>query len=959
MKLFLVTAILLRTYCVIGQTIDSVDIKQVDSLIKLSRDFTSKRDFEKALKSNDAAEKISLEKVGIESISYGNCCCNRGRINFIKGDFTEATIWFLKSKEIREKAFGKLNLDYAESINYLGNSYRNIGKFKIAESLLIEAKEIRGELSGKMNADYARTLTGLGILYYTLGQYEKTEPLYIEAKNIREKILGKEHPDYAHSLHNLGNLYSQLGNTQKAIEMYTQAKEIREKVLGKENPDYAFSLAGLGYAYLKNQNYPVALALIQESVEIQAKVFGTNNMNYATGLNYLGAINHQLKNYDTAESLYLKSKETIAKIAGKDNDSYTKVLNNLGKLKQETGKYKEAESLYLESNSITEKLFGKLNGSYTLTLLNLVNLNYYVENDSNAEALVSELSNLQEAIILNSIYFLSEQELQIYIKDFQNSQESMFGLAITINKSEILRSVFNNTLFYKGFLLYAANQFNKLLQADTLNSTTLDLFKSSHNQLSIEYSKPFNQRNLPYLDSLKEKSNELEKALLSSVKGMRNVVRQIDWKELQSKLNPDEAAIEFVNYHISYKDSIDAVRYYALIILPDANSPLLVQIFNEMDLSKILNNNNKKQNTEQLSQIYSRGTKPTNINTQEGLFELVWSRLDSFLKGVKTIYYSPSGLLHQINFDAIPIGNGASLSDRYNLIRLGSTRSLVLPDKSKVNSSNEVVMYGGIQYELDTSHVEINSTFDQIASTSPELSFAYSDRSAPQRGINWNYLPGTEKEVKAIANILSESKFPTQVLNGSLATEKSFKNIGNGKLSPRVLHLATHGFFFPDLKDTTNKSSVLSEAQPAFKFSENPMIRSGILLSGANYTWKTGKPFKEGMEDGILTAYEISQMNLSNTELVVLSACETGLGDIQGNEGVYGLQRAFKIAGVKYLIMSLWSVPDEETKEFMISFYKTWLIKKMSIPEAFRTTQKEMQKRYTNPYLWAGFVLVE
>ena len=137
------------------------------------------------------------------------------------------------------------------------------------------------------------------------------------------------------------------------------------------------------------------------------------------------------------------------------------------------------------------------------------------------------------------------------------------------------------------------------------------------------------------------------------------------------------------------------------------------------------------------------------------------------------------------------------------------------------------------------------------------------------------------------------------------------------------------------------------------------MIRSGLVLAGGNYAWATGKPLRPDLEDGILTAYEISQMDLSNTELVVLSACETGLGDIAGNEGVYGLQRAFKIAGAKYLVMSLWQVPDQQTQELMTAFYNNWLVSKMSVPEAFRTAQKAMQERYEHPFFWAGFVLLE
>jgi CHAT domain-containing protein len=165
--------------------------------------------------------------------------------------------------------------------------------------------------------------------------------------------------------------------------------------------------------------------------------------------------------------------------------------------------------------------------------------------------------------------------------------------------------------------------------------------------------------------------------------------------------------------------------------------------------------------------------------------------------------------------------------------------------------------------------------------------------------------------------------------------------------------VATHGFFFPDPQGEQASN------EKTFKVSENPMIRSGLVLAGGNHSWKTGKPLRPGLEDGILTAYEISQMNLSNTELAVLSACETGLGDLVGNEGVYGLQRAFKIAGAKYLIMSLWQVPDRPTQVFMTTFYKHWLTDGMEVPEAFRTTQSEMQTKYGEAFKWAGFVLVE
>jgi CHAT domain-containing protein len=217
----------------------------------------------------------------------------------------------------------------------------------------------------------------------------------------------------------------------------------------------------------------------------------------------------------------------------------------------------------------------------------------------------------------------------------------------------------------------------------------------------------------------------------------------------------------------------------------------------------------------------------------------------------------------------------------------------------------------------------------------------------------WNYLEWTEKEVDYIAQSLNSKEVNVTLLKDKEVTEESFKKIGVNNPSPRILHLATHGYFFPDPKETNGETG--------FQKSEHPLIRSGLILAGANHVWKGGAP-QDGKEDGILTAYEIAQMDLRNTELVVLSACETGLGDIEGNEGVYGLQRAFKMAGAKYVLMSLWSVNDQSAYEFMTRFYELYQQEGKSIPDAYQMTQNEMRLKYLKPfmpYAWAGFVLVE
>lgn len=232
----------------------------------------------------------------------------------------------------------------------------------------------------------------------------------------------------------------------------------------------------------------------------------------------------------------------------------------------------------------------------------------------------------------------------------------------------------------------------------------------------------------------------------------------------------------------------------------------------------------KKLINETLAQLYSRGASPVNTHNSKGLYELIWQPLDKLLKGVETVYYSTSGLMHRINFDAIPISNNQGsekiLSDIFRLVRFGSTRSLVVNNMTRNDSNNEAVLFGGIEYEFDTTYHKPDSILAELsASNTGELSFAYADRSEPQRGGNWNYLPGTEQEVSDIDLIFRDAKFALQLFSGKNATEE-LKILGHSSPSPRILHIATHGFFFPDPSPSPAfpnregaKSSPLGEAR--------------------------------------------------------------------------------------------------------------------------------------------------
>ena len=344
-------------------------------------------------------------------------------------------------------------------------------------------------------------------------------------------------------------------------------------------------------------------------------------------------------------------------------------------------------------------------------------------------------------------------------------------------------------------------------------------------------------------------------------------------------------------------------------------------------------------------------------NSSKSLYDLIWSPIVKHLSGINHVYFSPAGLLHRINLAAVAVSEEENLLDRYKFNQLNSTRQLVV-SAEKDKYINEAFLFGGINYEADlridsSKLVKEGETFGQNLA---EIGLEKTSNGI--RGESWGQLKWTVKEVTNIEALLKNADINTTLYRDHEGNEESFKAIGVKNQSPRILHVATHGFFFPDPEQKLKQDNSLSN-EPIFKMSEHPMIRSGLILSGANYAWNGGVHVDKDAEDGILTAFEISQMNLSNTELVVLSACETGLGDIKGNEGVYGLQRAFKIAGAKYIIMSLWQVPDRQTMEFMKNFYSNWLENKMSIPDAFRLTQTQMRDRFYDPFAWAGFILVD
>jgi len=412
--------------------------------------------------------------------------------------------------------------------------------------------------------------------------------------------------------------------------------------------------------------------------------------------------------------------------------------------------------------------------------------------------------------------------------------------------------------------------------------------------------------------------------------------------------------------------------YAALVLLPTDTTPHFIPLFEERQLQALFTTPGLDEELI-VKDLYAN---------RPAFRQLFWQPLEPLLRNVKTVYYAPAGLLHRINPAALLDDNKQRISAGRQWVRLGSTRELVTghladrsfartpaPQPSGAATPLTALVYGGIIYDMDSLAFAKANPIAAVDTTSSlqgkDGNFRYTITGQPpivSKGLRgggedgWAYLDSSGVEASAVNALLRRAGFRTELQKGLLASEERFKKVGVGDLSPRVLHLATHGFAYPDPKKEPSKG--FGDTEPTYKLLDDPMLRSGLVLAGANFYWKTKRPLAN-REDGILVAYEVRDLNLRNTELAVLSACQTGLGDVVGSEGVYGLQRAFRIAGAKFLIVSLWKVPDAQTQELMGLFYKNWLEKKESLRDAFNHAQQSLQDKGYNPYMWAGFVLIE
>ncbi len=896
------------------------------------------------------AKQVREKIFGKQHADYAASCSNLGILYFSMGLYNKAEALYLEALAVREKLFGKENPQYASSLNNLAIFYRNTGQFDKAEAYYLESKGIRERTLGKEHPDYAASCGNLAVLYWAKGEFDKVETLHLEAMRVWEKVYGKLHPEYARTCNNLATFYKDIGLFEKAEPIYLEGLQIREQIFGKKNPEYAETALNIGILYQVMEQYAKAEPFLQQAKETYGNALGKDHPLYANSCRSLAILYAKMEQYDKAEPLFAESLAICKEKLGEDDPEYENACANMASLYQETGKNEEAKSLFLQSGKILISLYGKRYSEYAVNCTNLAGV-YWNSNQTDsayyyyAEALESRKNNLQDVF-----QFTSEKEKSAYLKTLSDIEPKISSFSIAAYPHERQGYLYDLYMTNRQLVLSSSKQLRDIINnsGDTSLYRQYNEWIDKKERLAFWLSKPDDVRN--GMDSiLQDECNSLEQELTRRSVAFAKQEQTMNWNTIQASLKTGEAAIEFSSFQFcNGKRWVDSIFYVAVVLRKDGKEPELIKLFEERLLDSVLSKKNSGAGAVRINTIYS-GKK--NIAGTENLYDLIWKPLEKELAGIHTIYFAPAGLLHKISFAALPVNATEVLSDQYKLFEMNSTASVTGGGAIMgVTKGDNISLYGGIQYDADSasiSHVAID--FARRGDASRSLPEELKRDAIPE----FYYLAGSEKESQAIGEMAVKNNFSTTALDGIRATEESFKAL-SGKNSPAVLHIATHGFFFPDPR--TIKKNNLNRSAAVFRQSDDPLMRSGLAMAGANNAWK-GKPVP-GVEDGILTAYEVSNMYLPNTKLVVLSACETGLGDIQGSEGVYGLQRAFKMAGVQNLVMSLWKVPDAETAEFMQLFYKN-LFAKQTIADAFQNAQAIMKNKYRmEPFKWAAWILV-
>jgi CHAT domain-containing protein/tetratricopeptide (TPR) repeat protein len=945
------------------------------SLRDLARFWQSRGEPAKALPLYEQALATYQDALGERHPEYVTLLNNVALLCKSLGRYEQALPLYRQAVALTREVLGEHDPGYLRTLNNLAGLYQSLGRYEQALPLFRQVLAARKGILGTQHPDYAVSLNNLGSLYEAMGRYDQALPLYQQAVALRKAALGEQHPDYAAMLNNLAMLYDTMGRPEQGLPLCQQALAIYKAARGERHPDYATSLHNLGALYKSMGRFARALPLYQQSLAIDKEVLGEKHPDYAIGLNNLGALYKLMDRYDQTLPLYQQALTIDKEVLGERHPSYALDLNNLGMLHVAMGRYEEARPFLEQALAIRRQILGERHPEYAISLNNLGLLLEWMGRREQALPLLRQALSVVRDHLDLAATVQSEQQQLATARELEYCLGSWLGTALRGGaKPEEMAS---QVLAWKGRIWerqQAMPQARAVLMAAG-DKDALEVFEQLENTARLlaalalarpEADPQKSETRLLRLKQLSEQREGLEQKLASISTAYRERQKRAGGSlaDVQRALGaqPGVALVDLLEYLDGRPPAAGKGRpawewrLVALVVRGEGQAPRAVALGPARPISTAVEAWRK-----------TLGSGLEGRKAGQALRELVWNKIEPMLEGVRTVLISPDGCLCRLPFGALPGAKQETyLIEDYGLASVPIPR--LLPEmfsRSAVPPPAQpaLLAIGDVDYGCDPGRPA-----GLAQATAPLISQAAPRGKEDGAFAPWRKLESTRDEVLALRDSF-EQRFGegrVRLLRGSNAVEQQVR-----ELAPKCqyLHLATHGYFADENLRSFFKRSMGAQAGEPGPFGTqdvsgwNPGLLSGLVLAGANQSGEEGK------DDGILTALEVQALDLRQVELAVLSACETGLGETAGGEGLLGLQRAFQVAGARSVVASLWKVPDEATRNLMSAFYRNLWEGKKGRLEALREAQlwmmREGQVRGARPVAkgrlapeyWAAFVL--
>jgi CHAT domain-containing protein/Tfp pilus assembly protein PilF len=870
------------------------------NLISLAIVYKIRSDYAKAEPLLQRALTIQEKALGPDHPFVGSSLTNIADLYCELGDYARAEPIYQRALGIREKTLGD-HRDVAVSLNNLANLYLNRGDFLKAELFYRRALNIWENVGGADNSIVAHTLGNLAILYKRRGDYAQAESLYLRALGIQEKALGPDHSDVAHTLNNVSVVYSDRGEYAKAEQLLNRALKIQEKTLGMEHPATARYLANLAVIYSDRGQPEKAEPLHLRALTIREKFLGPEHPAVADSLKFLANLSLKRGDYPKAEALYKRALSIWEKSLGPEHPDVAVALNGLAMVYAAKGDSAQAVKLLARANAVDER-----------------NL-----------ALNLSLGSERQKLAYLSL-FTNRTDFTFWLHNFAapDNQEAL-DLAFTTLLRRKGRGLDAMTDTIATIRSHATQEDRELFDNLTVARSQLAAFKLRN----PDDTNPERYRKL--LEPLEAEVENLEVKLSARSAEFRAQAQPVSLNAIQSVLPAATALIEFVIYtpQDPRTEKKEPPRYLAYLLVPKGQ-PRFVDLGEAASIDQIVGDWRLALRANRVD------AKRLGRDVDEKVMRPLRALLPKETDEINRLLIAPDGLLNLIPFAALVDEQNQYLIERYTISYLTSGRDLLRFQEPPPPNENAPL-------------VVANPLFGSVAAaTTRGIRNSRVRRQGDLAQIVFRPLPGTRSEALAIKSVLPDASLLLQ----QQATEAALKRAR----APRILHIATHGFFLGDNPPVSNETRSIP-GQVSLRISdlrlsdwaahiEEPLLLSGLALSGANRG-------RNGDDDGKLTALEVAGLDLWGTRLVVLSACDTGVGKVKNGEGVQGLRRALVLAGSESQVMSLWPVTDAGARDLMIDYYKA-LQQGEGRSEGLRQVQLRMlhSTARRHPFYWAAFI---